>query len=423
VHSRTRRLLTGATLTLLAVAAAAGLGASKAAAASQTVHKITACGYTAHAPGTYELTRSVTDSGSGPCILVNASNVTLYLDGHSITGSGTDVCLEVATGSNTIANDTVVAGTKAKPTKTATFTNCATGLLIDSTSGTTVSHLKIVAPTDTGVVAVYAGGLSLSNVSVPLQTKDVVGILLENGADNVVTKSTVNNNGGQPSFLSVGETGDSFTYDTANDPYSASGNTGKGFLDVSGSRNTFSHDTSKGQFDGFFFVESGSGPVTATHDNATGPSANANSHGFFVLGAFSVTNPASPFHTVISHNTATGFQYGYQDENGGTGTSEKWTNNTTHGYSLYGFYVDYATDYTMTGNVADANPSGKTYAGGTSYGFFINHISPVFAFRTFANNEAYDSQYGFVSTSGSVIGGKGNIAKRNQFNTYRVEIS
>jgi len=427
VHSRTKRLLTGAMLMLLAIAAATGLGASKAAAASQhravSVHKITACGYVAHAAGMYELTSNVTDAGSGVCIELSANDITLNLDGHTITGTGTDTCIGVQA-PGTLVNDSIVGGTKKKPTMTATLTGCGLGVVSVGTSGMSASHLKIVAPATVGVDAQYAGGANLNNINVPLQSNSAPGILLQSGADNIVTKSMVDNNGTAASFLAISETGDMFTYDTANDTYSSSGNTTDGFIDVSGARNTWSHDTAKGNLDGFYFVESGTGTVTATYDTATGSSANANSHGFFVLAAFAIDNPASPFHTLISHNTATGFQSGFYDESGGaSAASEKWTNNTAHGYSEYGFFVDYATDDTMTGNVADANPAGKKYAGGTTYGFFVNNVGPGFAFRTFADNQAYDSQYGFVSTTGVVIGGKGNVAKRNEFNTYRVEIT
>ena len=96
MHSRTKRLLTGATLTLLAAACAAGLGASKAAAASQ--HSIRQrstrsrpCGYVAHAGRHVRAheDRSPTRAAAA-CITIDGDNVTLYLDSHTITGTGTD---------------------------------------------------------------------------------------------------------------------------------------------------------------------------------------------------------------------------------------------------------------------------------------------------------------------------------------------
>jgi hypothetical protein len=437
LHPRTRRLLTGATLTLLAVACAGALGASKAAAASQqttaTVHKITACGYTATAAGTYELTKNLTDAGSGSCIALTGSKITLYLDSHTITGTGTDTCVAVASGGPAeIVNDTVVGGAKpepakkgkkAKPAKPATLTNCETGLVVARTSGTMANNLKIVAPTHTGVASSIDAGIKLTQINVPMQGQTTsVGFEVVGGADNVVTKSTVDTNGIAEAFVAVNEVGDSFTYDSVTNTYST-GSTGTGFLDASSSRNTYSHDSSKGQFSGFVFAEGGDGAVTATHNSATGQSANVNSYGFEVIQAYQQNDFASPFHTLISHNKATGFQYGFFDHSAQLyAVAEKWTNNTADNYSLYGFYIDYPTDYTMTGNIADANTAGKTYAGGSTCGFCLANASTLYPFAAFAHNQAYDSQYGFDS-GGSFVGGKGNVAKRNKYNANNVEIT
>ncbi len=429
MQSRTRTLLTGAALTLLAVACAAGIGASTAAAASQhaaVVHKISACGYVATAPGTYELTKSITDVGSGNCITLNGNNITLYLNAHTITGTGNDTCVFVeGAGTAESVNETIIGGTKAKPETSATLTNCGTGMVVYHTSGTKASNLKIVAPTSIGVVEEIAGGMTLSSISVPLPPASTTadGFELVAGADNVVTKSTVDSNSSGSGFLAVTEIGDSFTYDTVKNTYNGAGSAGTGFVDAGSSRDTWSHDTSSGQLSGFVLVENGSGPVTATYDTATGPSTNAGSYGFKVIAAYQATDSASRFHTLISHNKSTGFQYGFFDHTDTSGpVAEKWTNNTADNYSEYGFYIDYPTDYTMTGNVADANTAEMTYAGGSTCGFCLTHALATFPVATFANNQAYDSEYGFNS-AGAFVGGKGNIAKRNKYNANNVEIT
>jgi hypothetical protein len=430
LYSRTRRPLTRATLTLLAIACAAAVGASSAAAASQhakaTIHKISACGYTATASGTYELTQNVTDSGSGPCITLNGNKITLYLDAHTITGTGTDECILVEGGGTAESvNETVIGGTVKKPKKTATLTHCETGLLILRTSGGKASNLKIVAPTNAGVVEDLSGGTLLTNMCVYLGASSTAsGVILAAGSDNVVTKSMVDSNTSNEGFLASAETGSAFTYDTVKNTYNTGGSTGIGFLDAAGSQNTFSHDSSTGQFTGFLFAESGTGPVTATYDSATGPSANPASYGFEVIGAYRGTNSASPFHTLISHDKSNGFQYGFFDTTsaGGVPLAETWTNNTADNYSEYGFYIDYPTDFTMSGNVADANTSGKTYKGGSTCGFCLAHVAPGSTFASFAKNQAYDNEYGF-NASGLFVGGKGNVAKRNKYNAVNVEIT
>jgi hypothetical protein len=430
-------LLTGATVMLLVAACAAGLGASKAAAASQhattKVTKISACGFVAHKAGIYELTQSVTDSGS-ECITVAAGNVTLYLDSHTITGSGTDTCIVAAGGvGGTIVKDTVIGGKmpkpKAKPkaSKPATLTHCETGLVFAVTSGATASNLNIVAPASSGsgVVVTESEGANLSHINVPMHTgNSAIGLVLAGGADNVVMNSTVNYDGSHQAFLVEGETGDTFTHDTVNDPYS-SGSAGVGFSDVQSSRDTYSHCSSSGQLDGFNVSSEGDGPVTLTYDKATGSAANASSVGFEITGALQYADSSSPFHTLVSHNKTNGFAIGFEDNNGGipaTPASEKWIDNTADNYSGAGFEITYPTDYTMTGNIADANTSGKKYTGGTTFGFLLTNVSPAFPFASFANNQAYDSEVGFLSPSAGV-GGKGNIAKRNKVNSIGVEIS
>jgi len=427
LHSRTRTWLLGAALTILAVAFAAALGASNAAAASQhatKVHKISSCGYTATASGTYELTKSVTDSGSGSCITLNGDSITLYLDGHTITGTGTDTCVYVEGGHTSLStNETVIGGTKVKPTMTATLTNCKYGLYVDWTSGTMVSHLNIPSPTSYGVYAEYAGGMTLSNINVPLHANTAYGIYTEYGADNVVTKCTVDNNSSDTSFFAYEEVGDKFTSDTAKDSYNHSGNGGTGFYDEYGSRNNWSHDKSTGNFYGFYFYNDTYGPVTATYDYASGPST-AGSYGFYVYYAYQEADYSPPFHTNISHNKTVGFQYGFYDESDSSGAvAEKWIDNTAYNYSEYGFYIYYPTDYTMNGNVADAHPGTKKYDGSsTTYGFYLYYPYSYYPFASFSKNEAYDSQYGFYSDE-YMVGGKGNIAKRNKYNSYDVEIT
>jgi len=335
-----------------------------------------------------------------------------------------------------IVKDTVVGvkmpkpKAKAKAGKPATLTNCQAGLVVASASGTTASNLSVVAPTDAGVVAELATGATFSHINVPLHAANSSpGFILVAGSDNVVTNSTVNYDGSHDAFVVEEETGDTFMRVTVNDPYNGAGSTGTGFADEESSRNVYSHCTSAGQFNGFDLAPTGAGPVTLMYDTATGSSANPSSFGFKITGAFQAADSASRFHTLLSHNKAKGFVTGFQDLfTGGGGPSagypaaETWTDNTADNYSGVGFLISYPTDYTMTGNIADANTSAKKYTGGSTYGFVFISVSPLFPLALFANNQAYDSEYGFYS-AGTAVGGKGNIAKRNLHNSVGVEIS
>ena len=69
------------------------------------------------------------------------------------------------------------------------------------------------------------------------------------------------------------------------------------------------------------------------------------------------------------------------------------------------------------------NPKGKSYDGSsTSYGFYLFYPESYYPFKTFSNNQAYDSEYGFYSDQYAVAG-KGNIAKRNKYASYLVEVN
>ena len=240
-----------------------------------------------------------------------------------------------------------------------------------------------------------------------------------------MANSTVNYDGSHEAFLVEQETGDTFTHDVVNDPYNSGGSAGTAFIDSQSARNTYSHCTSLGQFNGFNLAPTEYGPVTVTYNTAKGSSANPSSAGFKITGAFQYADSSSPFHTLVSYDQTTGFVVGFQDDNGGmpgTPLAEKWTNNTAYNYSSVGFLINTPADYVMTGNITDANTSGKKYTGGSTYGFALVDVSAAYPFASFANNQAYDSEYGFYSTAAGV-GGKGNIAKRNKYNALGVEIT
>jgi hypothetical protein len=422
-------------LILLALGCATLFGVSGAAAspryAAATIHKISACGYVASKAGTYSLTKSIKDSGDGSCITLDASNVTLNLNSHTITGSGSDACIDVEGGSSSAySNEVIVGGTQAKPTrrnkhpkppKPATLTNCERGVNVNSTIGTKASYLTIVAPADFGVFANTAHRMTLSNIDVPLKANDASGFYLEHGAKNVVTHSTVGNNGAEDSFYALLETGDTFSYDTARITRGNADSDGVGFHEYECSRDTYSHDTVSGQRNGFDFDESGFGTVTATYNSAKGPHDIANSTGFLANEAYVATGQPSSLHSVFSHNSATGFQDDFYDTTPDrpSAVAETWTDNTAGKYTEYGFYIYFPIKFTVTGNIADANPTGKKYAGGTTDGFYFDNTSATQRFAKFAKNEAYDSAYGYYS-NGDVLHGQGNIAKRNKHNFHDV---
>jgi hypothetical protein len=421
VRNRATTLLTGAALTLLAVGVSTAAAAPRHAAAE--VHKIWTCGYVATKPGTYRLAKSIPDSGDGPCITLNGKGIRLTLNSHTITGTGTDTCISVkGEASSRHADDVIVGGTKAKPAK---LTGCARGLDIALTARTRARDLKIVGPTSFGVFASEARHMILSRITVVLHADDAAGgFHLEHGANNLVAFSTVYNNGAYDSFLAEAETVDTFAYDLATVTSPGAGAGGVGFHEYECSRDIYFRNTSVGELDGFNFDESGFGTVAATYNTAKGPSDAESSNGFYVNEAYTASDPASTFRTLISHNTATGFQDDFYDTttDAASAIPERWLDNTARKYAEYGFYIYYPTKYTLTGNVADANPSGKKYAGGTTYGFYFDQASAGQPFANFSKNAAYDSEWGYYS-NGYAVHGKDNVAKRNQNASHDVTLT
>lgn len=420
-HART--LLTGATLTLLAI----GFGVSNAAAAPKhaaaTVHKIWKCGYVATKPGVYSLARSVTDSGDGPCITLNGNKITLFLEAHTITGTGTDTCLDVeGDGSKRNTDELIVGGTAKRP---ANLTGCKRGLNVNFTARTHVRYLKIAASTSFAVFTSDARNMVLKDVNVRLAADAVAGgIHLEHGKNNLVTQSTVVNNSAYDAFFAEAETDDSFTYDVAKATAKDADVDGDGFHEYECARDTYFHDMSLEQFDGFDLDESGSGAVYATYNTATGPSDTESSYGIFVGEAYDIANPASTFRTLVANNRMSGFQDDFYDTTADRPSvvPERWIDNTADNYVEYGFYIYYPMKYTLTGNVADGNTSGKKYAGGSTDGFYFEQASADQPFAAFSKNAAYDSEYGYYS-NGDVVSGKNNVSKRNKYRPYDVTIN
>lgn len=422
MHSRTRTLLTGAALTLLAAVFAAGLGATRASAASTKtkIHTISACGATITRPGTYSLTKSITDSGS-TCITISGNDVTLNLNGHTITGDGTDTCIYVEDGSSYQGvNDHVVGGAK----KTmATLKSCKYGLYVFYAIGTTATNLTIDTPATDGVYEEDSAGMQLSNINVPLHSSSANGMYLVDGANNSVTHCTVDNNNTGSSFYLYYEVRSMVTHSVAEDTYNKAGNAGTGFYDEYSWRDTYSHDTSKGHDWGFYVDGAGYGPVTLTNNTAT--DLLSTNEGFYLYYSNLEQDSASKYHTLVSHNTSNGFKYGFEDvgpSSTGYPTAETWTNNTATNYSEYGFYIYYPTDYTFNGNVAEANTKTKKYDGSsTTYGFYLYDPESYYPFVSFSKNQSYDNEWGFYSDE-DAVGGTGNIAKRNKYETYQVQI-
>jgi parallel beta-helix repeat protein len=393
---------------------------SKARAAA--VHTITSCGYVASSPGTYSVTTNLTDSGSGPCIEITANNVTVNLNSHTITGTGTDTCIEMYYNTRTnyeTSGDSVIGGAKGSPR--ANLQGCGYGLYVYFTSGATASRINIHRPTSYGIEEEYAAGANLSQITVYAPSGSAYGFYGYGGAGNTLSHVSVDMNNSEYGFYTEYEYADTFAGDVVFDSYSSTGDAGTGFYDLYSNRNTYSGDKALGQEYGFYFYEDSYGTVTAKGNTAYDKSSNE--YGFYVYYAELRYDYSPPNHTVISGNTTTGYDYGFYDESDDAySTQETYDSNTADNYSEYGFYFYYPTDYTITNNTADANPMGTTkprWVSGT-YGFYFYEGYSYYAPITLSGNKSYDNEWGYYS-DGYALSGTNNIAKRDKYRSYDVQ--
>jgi hypothetical protein len=396
--------------------------ARRSKAGASAVHSITSCGYVASSPGTYNVMNNLYDSGSGDCITVEANHVTLNLNSHTITGTGTDTCIYVEDTSNGYdsVGDSVIGGAKGSPR--ATLRHCEYGLYVYLTSGTTASRINIDNPSY-GVYEDYAAGSNLSQITVYAPSGVNYGFYLYAGSGNTVSQSVVNSDltSSEYGFYNEYEYGDHFTSDTAtaNTP---AGDSGSGFVEYYSNRNTYSGDKALGQLYGFYVYGDTYGTVTLTNNTAN--DLTSDEYGFYVYLAELYSDYNDPVHTVVAGNTTNGYYYGFYDESDAAySTRETYSNNTADDYSGYGFYFEYPVDYTITGNTADANTTSTStprWVSGT-YGFYFSDTAySYYAPETFSDNKSYDNEYGFYSDS-YAISGTNNIAKRDRYASYDVQ--
>jgi parallel beta-helix repeat protein len=396
--------------------------ATRSSASASAVHTITSCGYVATAPGTYNVTQDLTDSGGGNCITIEANHVTLNLNSHKITGTGTDNCIYVGPTSTSYESlgDSVVGGATGSPR--GNLQGCGTGVDLYFTSGASVTNINVHSPVYYGIYEDYIAAANISHISIYAPSGLSDGFYGEYGAGNTVSHVNVDESGSGNAFNVYYEYNDNFTNDVARDSYNgSSGNSATGFYDEYSNRNTYSGDKSVGHEWGFYFYEDDYGTVTAKNNTASDP--NSSEDGFYAYYAVLEYDYADPVHTVISGNKTNGFDTGYYDENGTSySVRETYSGNTADNYTGYGFYFTYPTDFVISNNTADANTTSTTpprWVSGT-YGFYFYYGDSYYGPLTLSGNQSYDNEYGYYSDSDGVTG-TNNIAKRDKYKSYDVE--
>jgi hypothetical protein len=390
----------------------------------KSAHTISSCPGEITAAGTYNVTANLTDAGSY-CIWIAGDDVTVNLNGHTITGTGSDDCIAVEDQSATspasdnptrsIMDDTIN-GAKGR------LTDCGNALYSDYSSRTVASNLTIATPDSDGVVEDYSTDNTYSNVNVADGSSSTKGYYMYGGSANHITGSAVASTGSPDSFYLEYEYDDLLLRDIAKYP-NGPGGSGDGFVDYYSNRNAYVDDKAYGQLIGFYLYNDDYGTVAVANDLSSNPGENATgSYGFYDYYGYDDANYGRQNHSVYTYNTAIGGQEGFYDE---YNIAETFTHNQALGASTYGFFFYYPADYIVSDNTSNGTYN-KTAYGASTYGFYIYEGYSYYSPERFTNNTSENNYYGFYSVlaqDGFAIHGTGNKAINDTNDSLGVEVS
>lgn len=176
---RTGRMVLATFLATLMVTA--GLtGVVVGAPAADTTQTLDGCS-TIDEPGTYTLTRNITDAPAGGCISVHADGVTVDGNGHTIVGNGSGVAV-----SATAADGFTL--------RNVTLTNWATGVVV--TAGAAGPAVRNVTVQNGSVgVGIYSGGVAATVADSHFRNLTTVGVALHADSGRVVDNEFVTTGG------------------------------------------------------------------------------------------------------------------------------------------------------------------------------------------------------------------------------------
>jgi parallel beta-helix repeat protein len=336
----------------LALAFALALGAGSAQA------KTVACGQT--------ITSSTTlGTNVGPCpgagIIIGADNITLDLNGHSVTGPGTScICVGIdVDGHNKV---TIVGG------NTGLVQNFGAGQLLDGNNNIvkSVSTRNVT----TGIRITGDGNKVLASTQ---RDASFFGIAVDGGNNTTIDGDAVRNTGSNGFEFDNGS-GNTLIRSTA-------ANTGGVAIDFFNQSNaTVTQNQTTGNLSSTgFFLGGLSGSSTVTSNRATG-----HANGFDISGGGGTT---------VRGNAAYDNVVGFHEE----GTSNQFTGNTAQGND-YGFLIVAGGATLLDQNlVGRPNGTGRG-AGGNQYGIFLQDSNGVVVRR---NDASSNLAAGITVDSGS----------------------
>jgi hypothetical protein len=154
--------------------------AATAWAAAPTL--ISGCPYTITAPGSYILTKDLTSAGT--CIMIEVSNVTIDLQGHTITGNGTGSAIEDSTGASNKYDILITNGT---------IQHFGLAILVNQSHSATISGVTVQKNAGSQTIALFSATVFGSKII----NNTGIGIRINGDEPSAILNSEVSHNGAE----------------------------------------------------------------------------------------------------------------------------------------------------------------------------------------------------------------------------------
>lgn len=361
-----------------AVVAGAGLGGAVSVAASTAV---SACDTVISAPGTYVLAADLDCSTSATDgVVIESSNVTLNLDGYSISGG---------TGANDYTGVYVYSGGELNhvTVENGTIADWEYDLYPDGVSNFTASKLTLAVDGSYDYYGFYGENIDHGSLSkVNLTGSAYIGFYIEYSADLTVTASSADS--GEYGFYGEYNDADSYVNDTANT------NSEYGFYEYESSAITFSTNRANDSESGIYNYCDDAGATTLEHNTVAD-----NGYGIYLYDCYGYSKTVI-IDSLIKSNVADDNLYGIYDEES---FGASYVDNVAKYNGDYGMLLEYPADDTVTGNVASHNGDSGIYL---EENYAYDDVDSA------SNNQAYyNDDYGLYADSAAP--GSGNVALDN----------
>jgi nitrous oxidase accessory protein NosD len=440
---------------------------SRSAVAPRIASKdIDSCGEELTVAGSYVVTENLSATGAGEyCFYIDGNGISINLDGHTITGDGSEsdqseYCVYMDGNDDTVANGTL--------------SDCNYGVYLADSVSSALERLTIYAPSYSGIYEEYSAGTHITADKVT-DVAGSYGVYLYGGTGTAISQTTATYTSGAPElFYAEYEYGDLFNNDVAElvneegAPVTYGGEA-TGFTEYYDNHDRYISDRSLGNEDGFYLDDDGYGVVSVVGNRAedyepTEKASYGSGYDYYVYDGYDDYSEIYPYPkdivennvgigdetgiyayynyygSLFSGNTMTGNYYGFYDyydnlnavftdnkavdnEYGyymDDSTSEIYKDNTATDDGSYGYYVEEESRITMIGNIATGTNTAKSFTS-DAYGFLFYQKEYYYEPLAFNDNQANRLYYGFYGDDAVPVSGTGNTGVDDEYLTYLVQ--